>query len=313
MTWQGSGGPGAPGDPDDDATRVDNPVPAVSPPFTAPAEPADPEAAPPPGGPPAAPPAAPISSGLPPAPGPQSPAPWAAPTAGAWAAVPPGSDQLAVPGAPGLVYGGATPRFVAYLVDAVLLGIVGSIISAPFTATAFNEALANPSAFDPANPTQFGQVGITTIIALILNALYFTFFWSSGGRATIGMRIMKLQIGDATTGNRIPIATAFRRWLAFADWLNLLAFIPFIAGAASFAVLAWQLILLITTATHPQRQGLHDRFANTAMVRPINAGSGGYVVGCIVVVVAIVLLSFVALIFLGSQMSSILSAVGESV
>jgi uncharacterized RDD family membrane protein YckC len=310
MTWQGSGGQGAPGGPDDDATRVDNPVPAAAPPpFTPPAdEPAS-------GLPPAAPPAAPDATGVPPAPVPQAPAPWAAPGAGGgWAAAPPDAGRLAVPGAPGLVYGGALPRFVAYVVDAVLLGIVGWIITAPFASSAVTEALRNPNTFDPANPVPFGpSAGVATILALVLEAAYFTFLWSSRGRATIGMRILKLQIGDATTGNRIPIATAFRRWLAFGAWLNLLAFIPVLLSYASLAVFGWQLVLLLTTALHPQRQGLHDRFANTAMVRPANAGSGGYVVGCILIVVALVLLSFVSLLFLGSQMSTILSDIGESV
>ena len=353
MTWQGSSGQGAPGEPDDDATRVDNPVPAPGPPpFTPPTDdsPTSPvpdvpspfapggtladdealraatagnaDATPPgppglePGGtlPPAAPPAAP-NAGYPPAS--QAPSPWAAPAAGGaggWASVPPDSGRLAVPGAPGLVYGGAAPRFVAYLVDSVLLAIVGTILALPFASNAVNEVVANPSAFDPANPTVFGPTaGVATILSLVIEAAYFTFLWSSAGRATIGMRLFKLQIGDVATGHRIPLATAFRRWLAFGAWLNLLAFVPVLAALSSLLVLGWQLILLLTTATHPQRQGLHDRFANTAVVQPVNAGSGGYVIGCILIAVVVVLLSFVALIFLGSQVSSILSAVGESV
>jgi uncharacterized RDD family membrane protein YckC len=355
MTWQGSGGQGAPGEPDDDATRVDHPVPgSVPPPFTPPVddsptapvpeapspfapggaladdealraasadpgeEPSGPPASPgdpTPALPPAAPPTAPLGTGLPPAPVPQAPSPWAAPSAsGGWASVPPGAGALAVPGAPGLVYGGAVPRVVAYIIDAVLLGIVTAIITAPFAAGAVSEAFTNPSAFDPANPVPFGAtVGIASILTLVIEAAYFTFLWSSSARATLGMRLLKLQIGDATTGNRIPVATAFRRWLAFGAWLNLLGFVPVLAAYAGLAVLGWQLVLLVTTATHPQRMGLHDRFANTAMVRPVNAGSGGYIIGCVLIAVAIVLFSFVALIFLGAQVSAILSTVGESV
>jgi uncharacterized RDD family membrane protein YckC len=155
--------------------------------------------------------------------------------------------------------------------------------------------------------------GIGTIVLLVLEAAYFVLLWSSSGRATLGMRLLRLQIGNATTGNRIPLATSFRRWLVFGSWLQLLAFVPVLAGVAALATLAWQLILLVTTASHPQKQGLHDRFANTAMVRPVNAGSGGLIIGCIVIVIAVALLSIVALILLGSQVSNILSAVGESV
>ncbi len=74
------------------------------------------------------------------------------------------------------------------------------------------------------------------------------------------------------------------------------------------------MILLVTTASHPQKMGLHDRFANTAMVRPANAGNAaGIVIGCLLIIIAVALLSIVALIFLGSQVSAILSEVGESV
>ena len=125
--------------------------------------------------------------------------------------------------------------------------------------------------------------GISTIIALVIEAAYFSLLWASGGRATIGMRLLKLQVGDATTGNRIPIASAFRRWLgvrrlAQPDRLR--------AGAGRRSPRSrcsrGRSILLVTTASHPQKMGLHDRFANTAMVRPANAGNAaGIVIGCL--------------------------------
>jgi len=212
------------------------------------------------------------------------------------------------------VYAGTGARFVAYLIDAILLAVVSSIITLPFASSIVNESLANPGAFDAGNPIPVGPTaGIGTVVLLVLEAAYFVLLWSSSGRATLGMRLLKLQVGDATTGNRIPVATGFRRWLAFGSWLQLLGFVPILGAFASLATFAWQLILLVTTASHPQKQGLHDRFANTAIVQPLNAGSGGVVIGCIVIAIAIAILSIVALIFLGGQVSAILSAVGESV
>ena len=156
--------------------------------------------------------------------------------------------------------------------------------------------------------------GIGTLILLAIEAAYFVLLWASSGRATLGMRLLKLQIGDAATGNAIPIATAFRRWLAFGSWLQLAGFVPGLAAVASLAIFVWQVTLLITTATHPQRQGLHDRFANTAIVQPAGAGSGAAVLlGCVAIAIALIVLTLVALVFLGSQASNILSAVGESI
>jgi uncharacterized RDD family membrane protein YckC len=341
MTWQGSG-TGAPGEPDDDATRTDIPVPGqpAPPPFTPPADdtatapvpeppspfapggplaaddglgaPGDPSA----GGaplPPAAPPEGP-PAGLPPAPGQQAPTPWAAPVAasGGWGTVPPDSGRFAVPGAPGLVYAGALPRFVAYIIDLILIAIVATIVTIPFAEPIITESLAGGGA--AGGLAMAPRFGIGTIIQLVIDAAYFSLLWASGGRATIGMRLLKLQVGDATTGNRIPIPTAFRRWLAFGAWVQLIGFVPALVAVAGLGVFAWQLVLLVTTASHPQKMGLHDRFANTAMVRPANAGNAaGIVIGCLVIFVAVALLSIVALVFLGGQVSAILSSVGESV
>ena len=341
MTWQGSG-TGAPGEPDDDATRTDIPVPGqpAPPPFTSPAddtatapvpEPpspfapggpladdaalgatSDPSAGgaplPPPAGPPDAPPA-----GLPPAPAQPTQTPWAAPVAvsGGWGTVPSESGRFAVPGAPGLVYAGAGPRFLAYVIDLILIAIVATIVTIPFAETMLTESLAGGGAAD--GFAMAPRFGIGTIIQLVIDAAYFSLLWASAGRATIGMRLLKLQVGDATTGNRIPIATAFRRWLAFGAWVQLVGFVPVLAAVAGLAVFAWQVILLVTTASHPQKMGLHDRFANTAMVRPANAGNtAGIVIGCLVILIAVAFLSIVALIFLGGQVSAILSTVGES-
>jgi uncharacterized RDD family membrane protein YckC len=220
-----------------------------------------------------------------------------------------------VPGAPGLVYAGALPRFVAYVIDVVLIGIVGSIISLPFAGSVMSEYLQNPAAFDgTAGALPMGPaVTLSTVVVLLIEAAYFTFLWSSGGRATLGMRLLRLQIGDGTTGNRIPIATSFRRWLALGSWIQLIGFVPVLGVFASLATLGWQLILLVTTASHPQKQGLHDRFANTALVRPVNAGSGGMINGCLLIGLLFLILPILALIMLGGQVSQILSVVGDSV
>ena len=87
------------------------------------------------------------------------------------------------------------------------------------------------------------------------------------------------------------------------------------AGLGSLLLFVWAIVLLITTATSPTKQGLHDKLANSAVVRPVSAGNG-WVIACLVIVAALVLiplLAIVALIFLGGQVSTILSTVGESV
>ena len=73
------------------------------------------------------------------------------------------------------------------------------------------------------------------------------------------------------------------------------------------------IVLFVTTWRSPTKQGMHDRFANTAMVRPSNQSSSGLLTACLIIVVVVLLLfvvSIVALIFLGSQVSDILPGGG---
>ena len=55
------------------------------------------------------------------------------------------------------------------------------------------------------------------------------------------------------------------------------------------------LILLITTATDPLHQGLHDRWARSVVVQPAPGGSGAAVVTCLVMVVLLFFVLPVAL------------------
>jgi len=76
-------------------------------------------------------------------------------------------------------------------------------------------------------------------------------------------------------------------------------------------------VLLVTTIGSPTKQGLHDRFANTALVRPAGAGSGGLVIGCLLIIGLLVILPIIVLGVLvglyGDQIKEILSEIGNSI
>ena len=277
MTWQGSG-TGAPGEPDDDATRTDIPVPGqpAPPPFTPPADDTatapvpeppspfapggpladdaalgaagDPSAGgaplPPPAGPPDAPPA-----GLPPAPG--------ATDAGAMGGAgrrqrgmgdrPAGQRPVRRPGcARAWSTQARCPASSRTSSTSILIAIVATIVTMPFArADAHRVARRGGARLPAAWPMTPTVAASAPSSSWSIEAAYFSLLWASGGRATLGMRLLKLQVGDATTGNRIPIATAFRRWLAFGAWVQLIGFVPVLGGFAGLAVFAWQLILLV--------------------------------------------------------------------
>jgi uncharacterized RDD family membrane protein YckC len=149
---------------------------------------------------------------------------------------------------------------------------------------------------------------IMAVIYFGVEFLYFVGLWTSGGRATLGMRLMKLQIGNAFDGRTLTMSQAVRRWLA-------LSLLPGAASALGGLASLWALVLLISTAISPTRQGLHDRFANSAIVQPIGASTPALACLLLLVLLLVVvpLIAIVALILLGGQVSTILSTVGTSV
>jgi uncharacterized RDD family membrane protein YckC len=273
MRDDGAGGPMADGAAPDQAPA---PQPPPLPPTTSSPGPAAPP--PPPGPPPAVPP--PIQ-------------PWA----------PPPTSGYALPGTPGLEYGSVLGRFVAYMLDNILAAIV-TVIAAAGLALLFSIAGTGPRV-----ATLVG--GIT---GLGVSLLYFVSFWTGSARATPGMRLMKLQVGRLADGATLTVTQGIVRWLLLGGLFELLYLVPDLQGLSGLLGMAWALALLVSTIASPTRQGLHDRAVGSAMMQP--AGATTPAVPCLVAILVLVILPFVALIaliLLGTQVSSILSAVGQSV
>ena len=78
--------------------------------------------------------------------------------------------------------------------------------------------------------------------------------------------------------------------------------------------LLWLIVLLATTSSHPLKQGVHDRAANSIVVQPLGTSSKAAVVGCFLLVVLVfVVLPIIALVAFGEQFEQILSEVGQSI
>lgn len=211
-----------------------------------------------------------------------------------WAVPPPVAE---VPGAPGLAFADIPTRLGAYIVDAAIVGLVGSVVAialgfGEWTSTTTSRYVWVPGA---ALNVSFALVGL----------VYFVFFWTGGRRATIGQRIFDIQVGNAFDGRPPRVDQALRRWVGYGTFLGFVAIVPALGGFASLAEGLWVLVLLMTTARSATKQGLHDRFANTALVRPSSRASGGPALACLIVVVllgVLFVLAIVALIYLGSHL-----------
>ena len=230
-----------------------------------------------------------------------------------WAPPPPPATGPAVPGAPGLSFADTVTRIVAYVVDIIILGIIGFIVAA-----VLGQGQTTFSTSGSVNVTSFNVSTTNPIVSLIyfaIGAVYFIASWSGGRRATLGQRLFHLQVGNAFDGRPLSFSQAVRRWFALGSVLGLLTFVPSAGGVGSLVEAIWILVILISTATSPTKQGIHDRFANSAVVRPSGEGRSGLATACVVVIalgVILVILAAIALILLGPAMIDQLSRIGRS-
>jgi uncharacterized RDD family membrane protein YckC len=254
----------------------------------------------------AAPPDAAMSpGGVPPAPGPDSPA--AQQPVVSWEPSRP-STATPVPGAPGLAFATTAERVVAFVIDALIVGVIAVVISVVLGVA--------PTTVRTTGTTTSWYTTANAIVAVVVNLAYFVGSWTGGRRATVGQRLLHLQVGNAFDGKPLSVEQALSRWAGLGLFLGVGGLVPALAGLASLVQLVWAIALVVSTATSPTKQGLHDRFANTAVVRPIDQRSGTWVMACLVLIilgVVLVLIALLGLIFLGSQVQDILSQQGRSI
>ena len=195
---------------------------------------------------------------------PMAPAP--PPTTG-WAPPPPPPPA----GTAGFVYADVPNRAIAYIIDAIIVGIVVSIINSILGGMGLAAATVQPGTLN----VSINVVGliISAIIGAAVSAAYFIYTWTSM-RATIGMRVLGMQIGNAGDGKTLTMDQAVRRWLAIAApglAAQILFVIPLIGLLIGLVAFGWFIYLVYTTAKSPTKQGFHDVFANSMVVKAARA------------------------------------------
>lgn len=325
--------------PDDRPTRPDEPESEAAPenaptiawtppeaesekPLAAPGEPpppADEPAAPPPPEPAA--PGGPIISATPtpPASGWQTPGqpgtpgvPPVPPPGGGWD-VPTAAAPIAQQD--GYVIAGIGARFVAWLIDVTISGLAPALLAfvlidwSGIIRQAFEQAQLDPSGRIPTEaytiPVTLDYI-LVTLIGLGIQFLYFVGFWTSRWRATPGMIGLKMRVVDERTGGTLSITQATKRWIALGWPLSLLSLIPALQAVQGLIQFGLWVFVFFTTVTNERRQGLHDKWANSLVVRSVTSGNGATFVGCLVWGVLVILLTFVIFtVFLAAAMPTI--------
>ena len=280
------------------------PQPETPPEPPPPVEPVEPVA------PPAAP-AGPIISATPapPASGWQAPAEPAAagvppvvPPAGGWE-VPTATGTQ--PQQQGYVIAGLGARIIAWLIDVTLAAIIPGILAfAVVDWTGIMRDAIEQARLDPSGQITGGMIATTipvtldyilaTLIGLGVQFLYFVGFWTSRWQATPGMIGLKMRVVDANTGSTMSVLQATKRWIALGWPLALLALVPALQAVQSLIQFGLTVFLLFTTATNDRKQGLHDKFANSLVIRSVTSGDGATFAGCLVWGVIVILIFIVA-------------------
>src|ERR1700682_3092872 len=191
------------------------------------------------------PPPPPPPGGFPPPPPPSGGYPPPPPPAGGYpSAQPPGYAYAA---APQVTYGGFWIRFVAYIVDSVIIGIPTLILGVILGLLLGLAMRASGTTSDQTINTAGQGIGsLFQLILFVISIVYFVFFWVRG--QTLGMRLFHLRVADANTGAPIGYGRAALRFLGY-----------IISGIVCDIGLIW-------AAFDSRKQGWHDKMANTVVL-----------------------------------------------
>ena len=136
-------------------------------------------------------------------------------------------------------YAGFWIRFLAYFVDSLIFGI-------PTTILLVFILFASLSGQTPTVEAIQAQTAPLDLVALVISAAYFTYFWSTG--ATSGMRLFRLRVVDADSQELVGLGRSFLRYLGFV-----------VGSFCCYIGLLW-------AAFDGHKQGWHDKIAGTVVI-----------------------------------------------
>jgi uncharacterized RDD family membrane protein YckC len=172
------------------------------------------------------------------------------------------SPPASSPGIPGFVYADVPNRFIALIIDAIVMFLILIVIGIILAAVGFNAGVL-------ATGTNIVSGIVYAALSLVVTGGYFIYTWTSM-RASVGMRVLGMQVGNAFDGKTLTMEQAMKRFIALWGPSTLSGALNSVSGIGqliSLAVLLYLVYLLYTTAKSPTKQGFHDIFANTVVVK----------------------------------------------
>ena len=150
-----------------------------------------------------------------------------------------------------VLYAGFWLRFVAWVIDRIVLWVAGTIVMLPFAASLGLRGMmrGRPPFTDPADVIAFmGTFFWLIVIAIALDWLYFAGFESSAWQATLGKKALGLEVTDLG-GQRISFGRASGRFFG-----KIISNLTLLIG-------------YILAGFTEKEQALHDMIAGTLVTR----------------------------------------------
>jgi uncharacterized RDD family membrane protein YckC len=153
--------------------------------------------------------------------------------------------------APGIRFGSYGARFVAYLIDGLILGVVVTAAILVWAAAALfaaQAAIATAENVGDAVGAAFAGTFLAVFaIVLVVTLGYFPFFWARGGQ-TPGMKPFGLRVVRDKDGGPLGAGTAILRLLGL-----------YVSGLVLYLGFIWVFI-------DKRRRGWHDLIAGTVVI-----------------------------------------------
>jgi uncharacterized RDD family membrane protein YckC len=175
--------------------------------------------------------------------------------------------EVATGPAAGIAYADLTNRIIAFIIDGVILVIVGFVVNLVLLTTFIAAIVTTGSAL-------FLLLSVVVLVVdVLLAGIYFIYTWTNM-KASPGQRILGMMTVQEADGSALTFNQALARFvIMFAPgYVASLAsnVVPGILGLIlSFVGLAWTIYLIYTTANDPKRQGFHDHYAKSVVIKPV--------------------------------------------
>lgn len=167
-----------------------------------------------------------------------------------------------VAGPAGFYYADVPNRAIAYIIDLIIIAVINVIVTVVVGGLLGGIVNANLS-------VNYFALTVVGIVGLAVNAGYFVYTWITM-RGTVGMKMLGMQIGNEVDGATLTVNQAFLRWLLLGGIFSLTQLfnpLPVFGILLGLIAFLWIIALLVTTAQSPTKQGLHDRYAHTMVVK----------------------------------------------